>query len=153
MYIICLFIIYCVHASTKIPIDDTYESHFSDDGDNIVFKSQNNISFSLTIYTKVGKSLKFKGTEFKIPNDITYFEIQNLGTEQNVIKIKMLYNELSYWKLILSIIPVISIFVVIFNERKTKIAQVCLSLLVIIEIYKATDYTMVASRIIRKILF
>lgn len=153
MCIIWLFIIYCTHASTKIPIDNIYESTFSDDGDNIIFKSQNNISFSLTIYTKAGKSLKFKGTEFKIPNDITYFKIQNLGSEQNVIKIKMLYNEISYWKLLLSLIPIISIFVVIFNERKTKIAQVCLSLLVIIEIYKASDYTTVASRIIRKILF
>jgi len=119
----------------------------------INFFSENNMPFSLTVYTPDGIPLNFKGKDITYTGKITYFEIKNLGKHPNNLVIKFYNEQIDMFDVILIIISICSIFILIFFKRDHHIAQICLSILLFVKVYDSRDYTKVADRIIHKILF
>ena len=140
---------------TAITIDNT---PFSDDIDiktniELKFKSEQNLPFMVKIYTASGKKLTFKGTAFKYVDKITYYELENLAKLPHIISITISTPKLDIFKIALSCLAIASLLVITFLKRSSYVSKVFMVILIFLEIYRASDYTTIGDRIIRKTLF
>jgi len=150
-----LFVLVYGFNKTNITIDDLPFSSEIDIKSNIEikFKSENNLPFKLKIYTADGRKLLFKGTIFKYTGKVTYYELENLSKTENNIIITISSPKLDLFKIVLSCLAVCSLLVITFLKRSSKISKFFMVVLICLEIYRASDYTTIGDRIIRKTLF
>lgn len=140
---------------TEITLSDT---PFSDDIDikhpiELRFKSENNLPFTVKIYTASGKKLTFKGTNFKYTDKITYYEIENLAKSTHTITITISTPKIDLFKVGLSCLAISSLLAITFLQSSSNISKFFKLVLICLEIYRASDYTTIGDRIIRKTLF
>lgn len=117
-----------------------------------VFQSET--PFSLVIYPTDGKPLYYKSTYVSFVGYASYYEIK--GLDEN-IKTKVIFEifdiEPDWIVIITHILSIIAIGILILFKRESKVAKIILLIILILEIYNATDYNKISKRIVHKILF
>lgn len=114
----------------------------------LVFYAQK--PFNLLLYTTNGARLYFKGTNISYIGNPTYYVINSVP---NKIMFEMYAIGTDWLKVVWIFLVVCAMFVLIFYKRDHKISQLCLFILLLVEIYKTSEYDKIADRIIHKILF
>lgn len=117
----------------------------------IVFTSDAPIE--LILYTTTGIPLHFKGKKISYTGHPTYYQINSIN--DNIFKVSFdIYEIDTDWiKIFTASMTIITFFILIFYKRDHIISQLCLMILLSIEIFKSTDYDKIADRIFHKILF
>lgn len=107
--------------------------------------------FHLVLYTTSGTPLHFKGLNVSYTGNPTYYVLQS--EPKNKIIFEMYTIGTDWIKLISTFLAVSAMFILIVYKRDHKISQLCLFVLLSIEIYRTSEYDKIADRIIHKILF
>lgn len=114
----------------------------------LVFYAQK--PFHLVLYTTNGIPLHFKGVNVSYTGNPTYYVINSVP---NKIIFEMYTIGTDWIKVISIFLAVCAMFILIMYKREHKISQLCLFILLLIEVYKTSEYDKIADRIIHKILF
>lgn len=123
--------------------------------------------FHLILYTTSGVPLHFKGTNISYIGNPTYYVINSVPSDQrseaslksldfkvpNKIMFEIYAIGTDWLKVVWIFLVVCAMFVLIFYKRDHKISQLCLFILLLVEVYKTSEYDKIADRIIHKILF
>jgi hypothetical protein len=110
--------------------------------------------FHLILYTTNGIPLHFKGIFVSYIGNPTYYVIKSLDFKvPNKIIFEMYTIGTDWIKVISIFLAVCAMFILIMYKREHKISQLCLFILLLIEVYKTSEYDKIADRIIHKILF
>ncbi len=117
----------------------------------VVFSSRK--SFELTLYTDKGDILRYKGYDVAYVGHPTWYEIKSVYPGTLKVNMDIYAIETDINKILVSIIAVVSMSILILYKRDHVLSQVALLILLSIELYKTSDYTRIADRIIHKILF
>ena len=110
-------------------------------------------AFELILNTQSGESLHFKAKHVSYVGSPTYYHINNIDSHDDKITFSIYQIEKDWFKLLSIVMTIIVFFVLIFYKRDHKISQICLFILLLIEILKSSDYDKTANRIVHKILF
>jgi len=117
-----------------------------------VFQSEE--PFSLVIYPTDGKPLYYKSIYVSYVGHASYYEITSL--DEN-IKTKVIFEifdiEPDWIVIITHILLIVAIGILILFKREAKVAKIILLIILILEIYNASDYSKISKRIVHKILF
>ena len=156
-YILLLSLICSVTVSislqnrTKLRVSDSIEGIINTPHKvKLVFYAKD--PFHLTLYTTSGVPLYFKGLNVSYTGNPTYYVLKS-DVLNNKIIFDMYTVGTDWLKIITTSLAVSAMFILIVYKRDHKISQLCLFVLLSIEIYKTSEYDKIADRIIHKILF
>lgn len=136
--------------------DKYYDSINGKNKIEINFKSKVFVPFGVTIYTTVGKTLKYKGTSVNYKGELSFFEIINFLPNENHIRIKINHIEdeqRNYIVDIFTFIGLLTIISITLFKKDSKISSVLLCILIILRLYIDFDYPNMGFIIFKKILF
>jgi len=109
--------------------------------------------FETILYTTTGIPLRFKGTKVSYTGNPTFYVIKNIDSEPNKITLDIYEIDTDWTKICTIGLAIGTIFVLVLYKREHWMSQICLIILLTIEIFKTSDYDRIADRIIHKILF
>lgn len=117
----------------------------------IVFKSDK--PFELTLYTSTGVPLVYKGVYSSYVGYPTYYQINSIDGIKTKVIMEIYTIERNIFKVVTTIISVLSMSVLILYKRDHIVSQVALIILLVVELYQSSDFDRISDRIIHKILF
>lgn len=116
----------------------------------VVFSAKS--AFELTLYTTIGQKLYFKAKTIQYIGNPTYYTVNSIE-QSNKITFSIYQIENDWFKISSIMMTIMVFFVVMFYKREHIYSQICLFVLLSVEILRTSDYSKIADRIFHRILF